>query len=82
LNLKTVLEYLSLQGVSFFVNWKTEDADIYLNFEEILEHSPEFNDLSAEMLEDISIHDELNVRSEEGVFQGVMKWTETRLQAR
>jgi kelch-like protein 10 len=52
------------------------------NFKQILLHSPEFKDLSAEELEDILSDDELNVDNEGVVFEAVIKWAEADLQAR
>jgi kelch-like protein 10 len=52
------------------------------NFKPILERNPEFKDLSVEDLQYVLRHDELNVHSEELVFEAIMKWTEADLQAR
>jgi kelch-like protein 10 len=52
------------------------------NFKQILEHSPEFIDLSAGELEYILRDDELNVDKEEFVFAAVIRWTAADLQAR
>jgi kelch-like protein 10 len=52
------------------------------NFMEILQQSSEFKDLSVEELENILCDDELNVSSEELVFEAVIKWTQADLQAR
>jgi hypothetical protein len=52
------------------------------NFMEILQQSSEFKDLSVEELEGILCDDELNVHSEELVFEALIKWTQADLEAR
>jgi kelch-like protein 10 len=52
------------------------------NFKQIFEQSLEFKEFSAEELQCILRHDELNVHREELVFEAVMKWTEADLQVR
>jgi kelch-like protein 10 len=68
----------------YFCHDLEDQAHKYIchNFKQILQHSPEFEDLSAEELQSILCDDELNVHSEELVFKAVIKWTEADLKAR
>lgn len=63
-------------GRHYFCKDLEERGRLYVrhNFEQVLKESKEFEDLNVVDLKDILSDDELNVKTEEVVFQALQKW--------